>query len=216
VFAIPVTYLYRALAGEWPAASEASAGLADTGSQMFTRIRGLMVSFAFLAAGVLTALNDLLFIAAPGLLTTGVKGMVVGIVLLLLMAGTAYFAALQHPSAATFVLCVGAVSNVIANMIGAMGGGAALVTGVSCVFALLAMIAIPFKDEGAKRQTLAGDLLAQVPPLVNWVKFLDPESLVPFIAPVFDLLFRWAVAGLTLDVTIESWNALGVPAPRHA
>jgi hypothetical protein len=79
-----------------------------------------------------------------------------------------------------------------------------------------AMIAIPFKDEGAKRQTLAGDLLAQVPPLVNWVKFLDPKSLVPFIAPVFDLLFRWAVAGLTLDVTIESWNALGGPAPRHA
>jgi hypothetical protein len=216
VFAIPVTYLYRALAGEWPAASEVSAGLADSGTQMLARIRGLMVSFAFLTAGVLTALNDLLFIAAPGVLTTGVTGKVVGVVLLLLMAGTAYVAVFQHPSAATFVLCVGAINNVIANIIGAMGGGAALVTGVSCVFAVLAMIAIPFKDEGAKRQTLAGDLLAQVPPLINWVKFLDPKSLVPFIAPLFNLLFRWAVAGLTLDATIESWNALGGPAPRHA
>jgi hypothetical protein len=220
VFAIPVTYLYRALAGEWPATNEASAGLADSGTQMLTRIRGLMASFAFLAAGVLTALNDLLFIAAPGVLTTGVTGRVVGIVLLLLMAGTAWVTFVQHQSEATWALCIAATCNVIANVFSGplIGGrpGAFFVTIVSGVLAGVALSYIPSKDKDAKTQTLVGDVFAQVPPLVNWVKFLDPKSLVPFIAPLFNLLFRWAVAGLTLDVTIESWNALGAPAPRHA
>src|SRR5205085_7544131 len=66
---------------------------------------------------------------------------------------------------------------------------------------------------------LISDVLGQVPAFLNPIRFVPvPDtSLVPFVVPVANLVFRLAQAGLTLADTITGWNQVAdlIAHPGH-
>jgi hypothetical protein len=210
VFAVPITYLYRALAGEWPTVNSAGSGLTATMAQILARLRGLGTALALIAAGVLTAVNDFLYITAAGLLTSGIVGRLVGGALLLLSLFSSCYAASQHPEYPYPQLACLAITNTL--FVAFCSDLPAVVTILGFVIGVETVFFVWAKDSNEPHEVLAADVLAQVPQLVNPLKFIPASTLVPFLVPTADLAFRWAVAGINLDLTVKNWNVPGLPA----
>jgi hypothetical protein len=164
----------------------------------------------YIIAGVLTALNDFLLITTQGLLTTGVRGKIVGAILLLLSATNTVYTSVQHPDVGLAYENLGNLIAMVLLVLGPIKLGNpknVIASWCNCFMSPLniayyaAMI-----DREASTTKLISDVLGQVPSFLNPIRLVPATTLVPFIAPVANLLFRLAQAGLTLADTITGWN----------
>jgi hypothetical protein len=214
VAAIPVTYLYRAIAGVWPSATADGVLLEST---LLQHIKGIAVPVLYIIAGVLTALNDFLLITTHGFLTTGVMGKIVGGILLLLSAANTVYTVVQHPDWGLALVTLGNLYAMVLLVLGPIKLGDKQNSLASWCNCLISPLNIAYYAAWIDREEsitkLISDVLGQVPAFVNPIRFAPPETPAPYIAPVANLVFRLAQAGLTLADTITGWNQV---AESHA
>ncbi len=221
VAAIPVTYLYRAVGGQWPDAASGVASGEGVDEAVVKHVKSLATPMFQIIAGVLTGLEDFIFITAEGLLSLGLVGKLVGATLLLAEAGkTAY--ELTEPSITSVVLAVHSVCGIAVEVLAPRyfkepHARAGFMAWMGCGLNVVQLPWIAANDLDEPATTIAADFLALVPGVVGPVKLLPAEaSPVPFIAPAADLLFRLVVAGVDLGAAIAGWDEVGGQAPLPA
>lgn len=208
VLAIPITIVYRIIEGAWPPATDSDLA---TDAQIVRRLGGLVGGMALIFAGWFTAVTDTLYIIRAELPFAGkvVTG-VVGIFLLLAQVGANLQKLIASGSELYFVLTFLSIVSLIVIPFAALTGRAAELTFVNVMIvalqlgtAVLAFVATPREIE---QWALIGMAVGALAVIINPVKLLPADSLVPFIAPDADLACRAAAGGLRIATTVDHWN----------
>ncbi|MGB5935143.1 MAG: PQQ-binding-like beta-propeller repeat protein, partial [Ornithinimicrobium sp.] len=231
VLAIPVTIIYRIVEKAWPPQYPEGdeVQLRDLETGTWDRIFGLAGGVAFIAGGLLTAINDTLFIL-QGIIDVPVssaskilKG-IVGASLLFAMVFKSVWAAAKNPTDDNVILAITAAAGALA----AVGGGvpvkidedprafASIMSVVGLMIGIVSFwptIAL-YADKKTDAVKFAASFTATLPALVNPLKLLNPDTLLPAIVPVVDIAGRGAAGGLTIAETIIKWDE-PAPAPEE-
>lgn len=223
VLAFPVTYIFRALQGEFP--SQAGTLQATSGTPKLTlesKILSLVTATATIAGGVISALIS--GIAVEG--KNPPKPLLYGGAVLVLLAGVgavfnAVYSQLKSGKFNEDLTVLGALSLVgtilaLQRPTTPLGKQALALAGLSnCLITAIFSWKKYEDSQGTSAKepgiTLVKEFFMVIPGVVAPLKFDgNPLNLIP---PPCDLLFRWAAAAITLDQLITDWDSVTEPEP---
>jgi hypothetical protein len=230
IAAVPITIIYRVIDGHWPGETTTLVQAGD--DPLLQRLSGLATGLAYFLAGAVTTVMDMGIILGRNSPLAGWQKIllkVVGGILLVSAVAAAIYHGIRRPAGfgsldwATWgiglvTLGLTALSAVIppppGQVVITLQATLTLLNSVLAVaMAVITVTAFVRAQEGdsappADQDVLlfAANLALTIPVIVNPVKYLDPETLVPLLALWADATFRYAAAALILADTVIHWN----------
>ena len=230
ILAMPVTYTYRIMEGTW--ITPDGAAISSNGStngvtrtsftpQTMQNIMGLVGAYGVMLGGVLSAVNDSLFIFRNGInlpgLNTGWIGRLLGAEMLIALTAQNALGFFKARTTAQLIMlaiagakvasafALGPIVQKIAGT-GSPNANQIFVTSMNFLLSLVAYAYVFLYDGSRSIEFMLTDIFFRVPDSLGPLKFAPAESLVPFIVPAGDLLFLGAAAGLSIFNTIKYWK----------
>ncbi|MCS5692752.1 PQQ-binding-like beta-propeller repeat protein [Cyanobium sp. FGCU-6] len=199
VIAIPVTLIYRVIEGAYPQEQlSACSAASDTNKQILARVNGVSATINTVLYGILNAISDL----AAGI-QKGVP--VLGKLLIYCSSLTVAFNTLAGdvltPNFYVITSSIISLVDVLLNLpFVPSEEGSILCT---CLTVGSFIVYVLQYEEYDDALNLASSVVGTLPTVINPIKFFESAW---GVAPVADVVCALAVAGMTLDSTITSWD----------